>query len=985
MKQNKVENYIADLCKLINDSVNRKKSFSIDNFHPCLISPIIDHLNFKIIFYFENSSIDSFSFLFDRFFNTGSAVKLYNNTIAPDGFNSENNNNNKHALELIKEKDIKFIIAEKGVDNKKIIIKENKKPSFDVNKDVDRELIIEWLQNSGYNRVETVYEEGEYAVRGSILDVYSFASANPIRINFFDDPCSLSYFNVNSQLTYKNFSSCLLKVNSVGDKEVLLKEMIRDQYFPVFVKNSLFFWGEGDSKKEYKTPFQFHVYNSFLKNKHLFKHVLEHDALSHFSISKDDSVIIPKRFINSRNLEIHDSRLNNTKYNKGDFFVHKKFGVGVFYGFKKSYDGKTEQLILKYKNNEFVNISVENLDNVSFFSHKYESDLEPDSISKKGSWKRKISNVQKEINLVVDSILLSITEKSKVIRHPYNINKEDLDSFLQSFEHNDTRDQLKTWRDILKDLTKNKPMNRLVCGDVGFGKTELAMRASFVVSFEKQVILLAPTTILALQLYNSFTSRFKNFPQRISLLSRLQTGNEKKYIIKSIKSGTTDIIIGTHALLSESISFNNVGLVIVDEEHRFGVKQKEKIASFSLDLDILYLSATPIPRSLQLSFSGLKTLSVMNSPPLMRKPIITKIFYSSKNILYKFISYEINRNGQVYIVYNNVENIQNYTNKIVDLFPNLKIDFIHGKLSSQKIEKNISSFIKKEIDVLVCSTIIEAGLDVPNTNTIIIENSQNFGLSQLYQLRGRVGRSSEQAFAILLIPNKYKLSNISKKRLKTIEKNNSFGSGFIVAKKDLDIRGSGSLFGYSQSGKLSYIGKELYSQLIKDKVELTFSKKSIFIVPLSDVVVSIYSSLFIEDSFISNQYLRFDLYKKIFSSSSFDSLQKIEKEILNRFGLISKGLLCLFNTQKIRILCSTLGVSSLILSSKNQLLFSFTSKVENFSYVFSFSKDFFNKKKLSFRFDNAFSDKIILELDINKNLNVFSIVFDYLTKLKNSL
>ena len=985
MKQNNVEKYIIDLWKIINDGVSNNKAFAIDNFHPCLISPIIDHLNFKAIFYFENSSIDSFSFLFDRFFNSGMAVKLYNNTKAPDGFESESSNNNKHALELVKEKNVKFIIAEKGVENKRIIIKENKTPSFTVNKDVDRELIVEWLHASGYSRVETVYDRGEYAIRGGVLDIFSFAFTNPIRINFFDEPCTLSYFNVNSQLTYKNYTSCLLKINSVGDKEVLLKEIIGEKYHPVYVKNLLFVWGNNKNFKTYKTPLNFHVYNSFLKNKSLYKHIVEHKALSHFSISRDDSVIVPKRFINNKNLEIHGSKLNNTKYNKGDFFVHKKFGVGIFYGFKKSYDEKTEQLVLKYKNNEFVNISVENLDNVSFFAHNYEGDLEPDSISKKGSWKRKISNVEKEINLVVDSILLSIAEKNKVKRLPYNINQKDLDFFLQSFEHNDTKDQLKTWKDIIKDLASDKPMNRLVCGDVGFGKTELAMRAAFVVSFQKQVVILAPTTILVLQLYNSFMSRFKNFPQRISVLSRLQNGNDRKNIISSIKSGDIDIIIGTHALLSDSMSFNNVGLVIVDEEHRFGVKQKEKIAGFSLDLDILYLSATPIPRSLQLSFSGLKTLSVMNTPPLMRKPIITKIFYSSKSILYKFISFEINRNGQVYIVYNNVDNIQNYTNKIVDLFPSLRVNFIHGKLSAQKIEKNLSSFIKKEIDVLVCSTIIEAGLDVPNTNTIIIENSQNFGLSQLYQLRGRVGRSSEQAFAILLIPNKYKLNAISKKRLKTIEKNNSFGSGFVVAKKDLDIRGSGSLFGYSQSGKLSYIGKELYSQLVKDKVELTISNKSVFIVPLSDVVVSIYSSSFIEESFISNQYLRFDLYKKIYSSSSFNSIQKIEKEILNRFGLISKGLLCLFNTQKIRILCSTLGINNLILSSKYLLLFNFSNKVENFSSVFSFSKDFFNQKDLSFRFDNSYSDKIVLELNINKNLNVFSIIFHYLTKLKNSL
>jgi len=985
VKQNNVEEYISELAEKINRTISMENAFVIENFHASLISPIINHLNFKMIFYFEKSSIDSVSYLFNSFINSGKAVKLYNNTNSPNGFNSENNNNNKHALELIREKKVKFIIAEKGVENKRVIIDDNKNPSFFVDESVNREVLEEWLKKSGYNRVETVYNHGEYAIRGGIVDIFSFAVSSPIRINFFERPFTLSYFNINSQLTYKNFTSCILNISSNGNSEVYIDDVISKTYFPVFVKNSLFIWGRGGGSRKLKSPIKYMTYNSFLKNKHLFSEIKENKNLTHFSLSINDSVLVPKRFINNKNVEIHNSKLNNTNYKKGDFFVHKKFGVGVFYGFKKSYDQKTEQLILMYKNNEFVNISVENLDNVSFFAHKYETDIEPDSLLKKGSWKKKILNVKKEINLVVDSILLSLTDKKKTLRLPYSINRKDLDDFLQSFDYTDTVDQLNTWNDIYNDLVSDKPMDRLVCGDVGFGKTEIAMRAAFLVSFQKQVIVLAPTTILALQLFNSFQSRFKNFPQEISLLSRLQTGKVRQKTIESIKEGTVDIVIGTHALLSNAVSFKNPGLVIIDEEHRFGVKQKEKIISFSIDLDVLYLSATPIPRSLQLSFSGLKTLSVMNSPPLMRKPIVTKVFYSTKNILYKFISFEINRGGQVYIVYNNVDNIENYSNKIKDLFPNLNINFIHGKLSAAKIEKNLSSFINKKIDVLICSTIIEAGLDVPNTNTIIIENSHNFGLSQLYQLRGRVGRSSEQAFAILLIPNKYKLSRVSKQRLKTIEKNNAFGSGFVVAKKDLDIRGSGSLFGYSQSGKLSYIGKELYSQLVKDKVELSFSDKNIFILPLSNVVVSIYKSLFIEENFISNQYLRFDLYKKIFSSSSSDSLLIIEKEILNRFGLISNGLLCLFNTQKIRILCGQLGVNSIILSSNSQLLFSFSNKVENFSFIFSFSENFFVNINLPFYFDNSQPEKIILKLNIHKNFDVFSIVFDYLTKLQNSI
>ena len=982
MKHNPIKAKALSVCNKIDLKIKKNTPFFIKNFHPSILYFLIKGSKNKFIFYFSNGSLDAFSYLFDEYLCSGKMASLsfVDKNDVPEGFVSENLQRNISTFSSIYDRaPFKIIIAEKGVEKKLFKKNQSKNASFLASSNSDRDTLVSWLKKNNYVKSDFVYRHGEYSVRGGVVDVFSYSLRNPARINFFDKTPSISLFYKDTQISYKKISSYLLASADQGSSEVLFSNVVKENYISFYIDNNRAFFKNNSAVDFVSFDFNFYSYSSFLKNKE--KSIIVDEDIKNYAIEHNNSFLIPRSFSSFKNTKL-PNELSVGDYSVGDFFVHKKFGIGCFCGLKTSLDGTTEQLVLNYKNNEFVNISVENMDSVSFYSHSYEKNVELDSLSGKGSWARKISSVKKEASRVVDSILLSINERASIYRAPYSASKIEVDNFVSKFSFNETPDQKCVWGQIYNDLASEKPMNRLLCGDVGFGKTEIAMRASFVVSSEAQVAILAPTTILSLQLYYSFKKRFEFYAQNIEFLNRLKKTKEKNEIYTRLTSGVIDIIIGTHALLSKHVKFKNLGLVIIDEEHRFGVKQKEKINNLSKSLDLLSMSATPIPRSLQHSFSGLKNLSLMKTPPVSRKPIITKVLYSSKNVFNKYIKNEIKRRGQVYIVYNNVDNIYSYTKKISNLFPNLVINFIHGQLPSNKIESRLSRFINKKIDVLVCSSIIEAGIDVPNTNTILIENSHLYGLAQLYQLRGRVGRSFEQAFAILLVPKNFSLSHISKNRLKTIEKNNALGSNFTVAKKDLSMRGSGSIFGYSQSGSFSYVGRELYSQLIKEAVMDNLSSSS-FLINIDSVVVSIYDNLIIESSFISNQYLRFEIYKKIFSSVSITSVDQIKKEILNRFGVVSDGLLCLFNTQKIRILCALLGINNIVLNSEFILNISFSNKIINVDRFLSLSSDFFSSKNIEFNFSNFKINKLVLKLFLNKKIDVFCFLNKYLNTLLN--
>jgi len=503
----------------------------------------------------------------------------------------------------------------------------------------------------------------------------------------------------------------------------------------------------------------------------------------------------------------------------GDYLVHLDHGIGEFIGFEEfqiSNDKKEKYYVLQYAQDDKLYVPVGLERKLS----KYVGFQDP-KISRLGSslWQKTKGKIKEEVEKLAKELLQLYAQKEITERSPYIEDKELESQFRSSFTFQETPDQMQAIEDIKNDLQKTKPMDRIVCGDVGFGKTEVAMRtALFALANNRQVALLCPTTILANQHFNSFKKRFEKFPVRISELSRLQTKSEEKKIIKDLEDGRIDIIIGTHKLLSKNIKFKNLQLLIIDDEQKFGVKQKEKLRQAKNNLDVLSLSATPIPRTIYLALSSIKNISLMQTPPMGRQTIKTEVLTYSKKTIKKIINEELKRKGQIYFLHNRVGTIETKAEELRKLCPKAKISLIHGRMPEKKLIKIMDNFQKEKTNVLVATTIIENGLDLPNVNTIIVEDSTRLGLSQAHQIRGRVGRSGTKSFAYFMYDEK-KLTPLAKKRLKALQDAQELGAGYRIAIKDLELRGAGNILGREQSGAINKIGLNLYSQMISEAIE----------------------------------------------------------------------------------------------------------------------------------------------------------------------
>jgi len=483
-----------------------------------------------------------------------------------------------------------------------------------------------------------------------------------------------------------------------------------------------------------------------------------------------------------------------------------------------------QYLVVEYAKGDKLYVPVEQIDRLTKYIGA--SGLKP-RLSNLGTsgWEKIRAKVQESIVLVARDLLNLYAQREIVKKIPYSPDTSWQKQLEDSFEYQETADQMKATTEIKKDLERSRPMDRILIGDVGFGKTELAIRAAFkAVQEDKQVVLLAPTTILVEQHYQLFRERLKNFPVAVEMLSRFREKAIQRTIVEKLKNGTVDIVIGTHRLLSSDIDFKNLGLVIIDEEHRFGVKSKEKLKNLRVDLDFLSMSATPIPRSLHMALTKLRDVSVLEEPPAGRKPINTTIGKFSDEKIKEALNNEITRSGQVYYLFNNVKGIVQKAMEIAALVPNARVVFAHGQMREEELEKTMEYFYSRKADILVCTTIIGSGLDMPNVNTIIIENAHKFGLAELHQLRGRVGRSERQAYAFLFYPKGYILSSDSQERLSIIAEKSELGAGFAIAKRDLEIRGAGNLLGTAQSGNIALIGFELYIQLLSQAIDKLKSK-----------------------------------------------------------------------------------------------------------------------------------------------------------------
>ena len=530
-----------------------------------------------------------------------------------------------------------------------------------------------------------------------------------------------------------------------------------------------------------------------------------------------------------------------------------------------------------------------------------------------GDWTKTRTKTKKAIEDMAADLLELYAKREKLRGYDFSPDTGWESEFEDMFSYDETPGQLQSTAEIKKDMENSKPMDRLLCGDVGYGKTEVALRAAFkAIMDSKQVAILVPTTILAQQHYNTLMDRFGSFPVRVAMLSRFRSPSEQKENVKQLKKGMIDIVVGTHRLLSKDVEFKDLGLLIVDEEQRFGVKHKESLKRLKETVDVLTLTATPIPRTLHMSLVGIRDMSVIEDPPEERYPIQTYVTEQNKSLVREAIIKEISRGGQVYYVYNRVETIDKMAMELQQLVPEAVFAIGHGQMSERELEKVMLDFMNKETDVLICTTIIETGLDIPNVNTIIIHDADKMGLSQLYQLRGRVGRSNRIAFSYFTYEKDKVLSEVAEKRLRAIKEFTEFGSGFKIAMRDLEIRGAGNLLGMEQHGHIESIGYDLYVKYLGDAVR---KLKGEAVVERIDTSVDIKVDGFISSRYIEDEEQKIEIYKKISSVESILDYEELIDELIDRFGDLPKPVENLMNISYIRALASRNGVKSIMQQS----------------------------------------------------------------------
>ena len=866
----------------------------------------------------------------------------------------------------------------------------------------DREQLTDRLFGMGFTRVDFVSEPGQYAVRGALIDIFSFSDNNPYRVSFFGDEVDgISVFDCNSQLSKEKLSEVEIfaDLSSEGEDEdgqpsvpvtdmlpedtlVWLdsSDMYKDREFfaglrkfrhvflevpisasgvtpvkfsiapqPVFNKNfelltedlrekigsgyRVCICGEKKSQLErlesiliqnegYLPEFvpSHTVHSGFIDNEDKVCVYTDHEIFDRFH-----RVSIRRTVEKSEQLTINDL----TSFAIGDYIVHIDYGVGIFGGLVRMKDdkGRVHEVVkLIYKDNDVVFVSVHALHKISRYRSK---DSEPPKIYKLGSktWQTLKSNAKKKVKDIAKDLIKLYAKRRASRGFAFSP-----DSFLQtelesSFMYEDTPDQEKAVQAVKRDMEDSCPMDRLVCGDVGFGKTEVAIRAAFKAATDgKQVAVLVPTTILALQHYKTFRSRLKEFPCNIEFVSRLRTAKEISDIRQRLKSGSIDILIGTHKILGSTFEFKDLGLLIIDEEQKFGVGAKEKLRQMKESVDTLTLTATPIPRTLQFSLLGARDLSIISTPPPNRIPVQTEIMLFDGDEIRKIINYELNRGGQVFFLHNKVEELQSIYDILHRLVPDMKICIAHGQMEAKQLEDRILDFMAGDYDMLLCTTIIENGLDIPNANTIIINQAQNIGLSDLHQLRGRVGRSNRRSFCYLIVPPLVSITEEARRRLKAIESFSDLGSGFNIAMQDLDIRGAGNLLGAEQSGFITDMGFETYQKILSEAmeelgVETGLTSRNVSESYVADCTIETDQVALIPDSYISMTAEKIRIYKDLDSIASDEGLDKMKAQLSDRFGPLPPELESLMEIVRIRHLGEKLGFDKIII--KNGLLIAF--------------------------------------------------------------
>lgn len=661
----------------------------------------------------------------------------------------------------------------------------------------------------------------------------------------------------------------------------------------------------------------------------------------------------------------------------GDYVTHIDHGIGVFAGLAKIDKGgkKQEAIRLIFKGNDTLYVSIHSLHKISRYSSKDTANIP--KLNRLGSttWQTLKNKTKQKVKDIAKDLIALYAERKATKGYAFSADSYLQNSLEASFMYEDTPDQLKATIDVKRDMESSHPMDRLVCGDVGFGKTEVAIRAAFkAVCDSKQVVVLVPTTILAFQHWKTFSRRLKDFPCRVDYLNRFRTTKEKNQILKDLQSGKIDILIGTHRVVGKDVKFKDLGLLIIDEEHKFGVSVKEKLKQLKVNIDTLTLSATPIPRTLQFSLMGARDLSIINTPPANRQPVNTQVINFDKELIRDAIDFEIQRGGQVYFVHNRVQTIHEIAQLLHQLVPKARIIVGHGQMEGEALERVMLDFIEGQYDILVSTTIVENGLDIPNANTIIINDAQNYGLSDLHQLRGRVGRSNAKAFCYLIAPESYLLTPEAHKRLSAIEEFSAIGSGFAIAMRDLDIRGAGNLLGAEQSGFISDIGFETYHKILNEamdeirqdygQIQEDATKR--------ECVIETDLEILIPDNYITNVVERLKIYKQLDSMEDDKDLAPLIKSLTDRFGTIPWQTLELFQIVKLRMLAKKIYAEKISIK-QNKMAITFNFQSNAVERILSYVQSYPSQSKVVEQ-----DDKVILNITSIDNLGKAIKVFSYL-------
>ena len=930
-------------------------------------------------------------------------------------------------------------LAEKVIGLQKLA---QKTFEMEVGTRLNPEIVDEVLQEYGFQKVDFVYEPGQYAVRGGIIDIFSFSFDHPYRIELFGDEIeSIRKFNPVDQLSMAPMTRATIVPNIQDEDQMegtihFLEFVHADSVvWIVDAANAPQIWEKELEKAQsqfdklagvirHKTPEELFAHPKdwfhLLKGKRVIEmgesyHFLEgklflfqmtpqpafnkkFEMLSQFLIDQHKKgyeqvvtagqakqlerlhqifedqkwlveftphlIELSEGFVDlENNLALYTDHQIFERYHRfrlkegfqrnkeaitlkeilslqpGDYVVHIDHGLGQFAGLQKiDVNGKEQEAIrLVYKGGDMLYVSIHSLHRISKYSGKEGSQPTMDRLGSQ-VWQNLKQKTKAKVKTIAFDLIKLYAKRKNTQGYPFLP-----DGYLQmeleaSFMYEDTPDQMKAIQAVKKDMESNYPMDRLVCGDVGFGKTEVAMRAAFKAATDgKQVAVLVPTTILALQHYKSFSARFKDFPVTVDHISRFKSAKEKKITLEKVAKGQVDILIGTHAIIGKDVKFKDLGLLVIDEEQKFGVAAKDKLKTFKANVDTLTLTATPIPRTLQFSLMGARDMSIIQTPPPNRHPIHTQIITLDEEIIRDAISYEIQRGGQIFFVNNRIQNLPEIAGMIQRLCPDARVGIGHGQMKGDQLEDVMTTFIEGGYDVLVSTSIVESGIDIANANTIIINNAHQFGMSDLHQLRGRVGRNNKRAFCYLISPPLHLMPDDTRKRLTAIEQFSDLGSGLHIAMRDLDIRGAGDLLGGDQSGFINEMGLETYQKILAEALEELkqehfqdlyqeeLQRESKFV---KETNLETDMELLIPDDYISDITERIAIYKALDDIETEESMQQYMQQLVDRFGPIPTATLSLIDTMRIRWIANQLGAEKLVLKSGKMILY-FISKQDS--------------------------------------------------------